>query len=319
MRKTISFCPINIPIRKILQKEVWIFFKILDNNKYQTCIWAYMLTNFEAVVIGIIQGITEWLPISSKAMTSLIMIRFFGKTISEALPLAIWMHIGTVLASAIYFRSDLKKIIKRLPTYVSKTVLDGGFKKKKDFEKEKNEEDNLITFLIIATLMTGIIGLPIMIFITKNSQISGEVATAAIGVFLIVTGLLQRISANIKSIKELPDTGDALIVGLAQGFAAIPGISRSGTTTGLFLLRKFDSETALKYSYLMSIPAVLGAEIVLQLMDIVTVDSASILAVVFSFIFGLLSIDLFLKIAKKVDFSNFCIILGIMTILFLFI
>jgi undecaprenyl-diphosphatase len=278
-----------------------------------------MLTNFEAVVIGIIQGITEWLPISSKAMTSLVMIKFFGKTISEALPIAIWLHIGTFLASTIYFRNELKEIVKRLPIYVSKTIRGGRFNKKGDFKKEKNEEDGLISFLLIATLMTGIIGLPIMIFITKNSQITGEAATAAIGIFLIITGLLQRISANITSMKELPDIGDALIVGLAQGFAAIPGISRSGTTTGLFLLRKFDSEKALKYSYLMSIPAVLGAEIVLQLMDIITVDASSILAVVFSFIFGLLSINTFLKIAQKINFSNFCIILGLMTIMFLFI
>jgi len=65
----------------------------------------------------------------------------------------------------------------------------------------------------------------------------------------------------------------------------------------------------------MSVPAVLGAEIVLQIMDIVKVDFTSLLAVVFSFIFGLLTIDIFLKVARKVNFSNFCIILGLMTIL----
>jgi undecaprenyl-diphosphatase len=278
-----------------------------------------MLTYFEAVVIGTIQGVTEWLPISSKAMTSLVMIKFFGKPLSEALPFAIWMHIGTFLASAIYFREELNKIIKRLPAYFSRTILGGRFGKKTSLNTAKNEEDSLISFLIIATFMTGIIGVPIMLFVVKKAQLSGEAATAAIGIFLILTGLLQRISAGAKSTKKLPDTKDALIVGLGQGLAAIPGISRSGTTTGLFLIRKFDSEKALRYSYLMSIPAVLGAEIVLQVTDIVKVDFSSLIAIVFSFIFGLLTIDLFLKIARKVNFSNFCIILGLMTILSLFL
>jgi undecaprenyl-diphosphatase len=274
-----------------------------------------MLTYFEAAVLGIIQGITEWLPISSKAMTSLVMIKFFGQPLSEALPFAIWMHIGTLLASVIYFRGELIKIIKRLPVYFSEIILSGRLNKKMDFKTKENEEDSLISFLIIATFLTGIIGLPIMLFVVKKAQISGEVATAAIGIFLILTGLLQRISADAKSMKKLPDKRDAFIVGMGQGFAAIPGISRSGTTTGLFLLRKFDSENALKYSYLMSVLAVLGAEIVLQIMDIVKVDFTSLLAVVFSFIFGLLTIDIFLKVARKVNFSNFCIILGLMTIL----
>jgi len=123
----------------------------------------------------------------------------------------------------------------------------------------------------------------------------------------------------VKSTKKLPSTKDAFIVGLDQGFAALPGISRSGTTTGLFLFRKFDSENALRYSYLMSIPAVLGAEIVLQITDIIKVDFASILAIVFSFVFGLLTISTFLKVAKKVNFSSFCIILGLLSILSLFL
>ncbi len=278
-----------------------------------------MLTFFEAVVIGTIQGITEWLPISSKAMTSLVMIKFFGKPLSEALPLAIWMHIGTLLASAIYFREEINKIIKRLPAYFSETIMGGRSGKKAGLKTAQNEEDSLISFLIIATFMTGIIGVPIMLFVVKKAQLSGEAATAAIGIFLILTGLLQRISAGAKSTKKIPSTKDAFIVGLGQGFAALPGISRSGTTTGLFLFRKFDSENALKYSYLMSIPAVLGAEIVLQITDIVKVDFASLLAVFFSFIFGLLTINAFLKIARRVNFSNFCILLGLMTVLSLFL
>ena len=174
----------------------------------------------------------------------------------------------------------------------------------------------MISFLIIATLLTGIVGLPIMLFVVKNFQISGGAKTVAIGIFIIVTGLLQRISVDEKNMKRLPDKIDAFIVGLGQGFAAIPGISRSGTTTGLFLFRKFDSAQALKYSYFMSIPAVLGADIVLQHMGIVKVDFPLLLGVAFSFIVGLLTINILLKVARKINFSYFCIIIGLMTILF---
>jgi len=274
-----------------------------------------MLTFFEAIVIGIIQGTAEWLPISSEGMTALVLIKFFGKPLSEAIPISIWLHLGTLLAAVVYFREELKIIIKRLPEYFSETVPARLLKKKANFKKKENEEDRLISFLIISTLLTGIIGLPIMLFATEKADISGEAATAAVGIFLILTGLLQRISASTKNMKKLPDTGDALIVGLAQGFSALPGISRSGITTGIFLFRNFDSEKALKFSFLMSIPAVFGAEIGLQIMDMITVDIPSLLAVVFSFVFGLLTIDLFLKIARKVNFSSFCIILGSLTFL----
>lgn len=275
-----------------------------------------MLTPSQAVVIGIIQGITEWLPISSKTMTTLVMIQFFGKSLSEAITFAIWTHIGTFLASIIYFRRELNDIIKRLPEYFSVTILGGWLGKKTDIKTVENEEDSLISFLIIATFMTGIIGVPVTLFITEKAQIAGDAAMVAIGIFLIFTGILQRISSSTKNVRQLPDTKDAFIIGLGQGLASIPGISRSGTTIGLFLFRKFDSEKALRYSYFMSIPAILGAEIVLQIRHLVTVDFSSILAVVVSFIVGLLTIDIFLKVARKVNFSNICIILGLMTALF---
>ena len=288
----------------------------IDKYIYNAYLPAYMLTYFEAIVLGTIQGITEWLPISSKAMLSLVMIKFFGQSLSEALPIAIWLHIGTVLASIIYFRDELNKIVKRLPIYFSETILGGRSNNKTDFKTKENDVDSMISFLIIATFMTGIIGLPIMLFVVKKAQISGEAATVAIGIFLIVTGFLQRISANKNSTKKLPNKVDAFIVGLGQGFASIPGISRSGTTTGLLLFRKFDSENALRYSYFMSIPAVLSADILLQHMGIVKVDFPLLIGVAFSFIVGLITINILLKVARKMNFSYLCMTIGLLIILF---
>ena len=66
-----------------------------------------MLTFIEAVILGIVQGISEWLPISSEGMTSLIMINFFGKSLAEALPMSIWLHVGTMFAACVFLRKDL--------------------------------------------------------------------------------------------------------------------------------------------------------------------------------------------------------------------
>jgi len=72
----------------------------------------------ESIVLGIIQGITEWLPISSEGISSLVMIQFFGKTLSEAIFYSLWLHLGTLLAAVLYFWQDVKKIVKTLPDYI---------------------------------------------------------------------------------------------------------------------------------------------------------------------------------------------------------
>ncbi|MCQ1534308.1 undecaprenyl-diphosphate phosphatase [Methanosarcina sp. KYL-1] len=278
-----------------------------------------MLTFFEAVVLGIVQGVAEWLPVSSEGVASLIMINFFGKSISEAIPIAIWLHMGTLLAALVYFREEVLLIIRKLPDYFSKVIFSKVNSGKKEQEKPSSENSGetnlLISFLIISTFLTGCIGLPIMLFVTEAAEVSGELATAAVGIFLILTGLFQRISADTKNSKKIPDTKDALLVGAAQGFSAFPGISRSGITVAALLFRDFDSERALKFSFLMSIPAVLGAEIGIGIMDLIAIDIPSLLALIFSFVFGLLTINFLLKVTQKVNFSNFCIILGFISVL----
>lgn len=265
-----------------------------------------MLSFFEAVVLGIVQGTAEWLPISSEGMTSLVMINFFGKTLSEAIPVSIWLHLGTLLAATVYFKKDVVEILSGLPAYF-RTFSSVG------------QRDLLTSFLIISTMLTGIVGLPLLLFATDPSGISGASATALIGVMLIVTGILQRTACRAATKKSIPEIPDSFITGVAQGFAAVPGISRSGITMSALLLRKFDAEDAIKLSFLMSIPAVLAAEIGIGLMGMVALDIYSLVALFFSFAFGLITIDVFLKVAKRVDFSYFCIGLGVLSVMALFL
>ncbi|MBW6462474.1 MAG: undecaprenyl-diphosphate phosphatase [DPANN group archaeon] len=266
-----------------------------------------MLTLLEAVVLGIVQGIAEWLPISSEGMTSLIMINFFGKSISDALPMSIWLHIGTMLAAIVFLRKDVMAIVRNLPGYV----------KKQSFESNVNATT---TFLIITTFLTGVVGLPMIVFaIGSGGAFSGKVATAFIGLFLIVTGVLQRKAKGGVGLLKRINNVDSIIVGIAQGFSAIPGISRSGITVSALLFRGFTAEKALRLSFLMSVPAVFVAEVGLGVMGLLVFDVNSIVALLFSFVFGFLTIGALFKVAGKIDFSWFCIILGALSVFAFFV
>ncbi len=266
-----------------------------------------MLTFYEAIVIGIVQGLTEWLPISSEGMTTLVMINIFNKTLAEALPMSIWLHTGTLFSAAIYFRKDLREIIGKIPHYI------------RSYGSWNQENYATLTFLIFSTLLTGIVGLPLFIFATGLTDFSGKLATAFIGILLILTGVLQMTASGKGLRKRVPATDDTVILGIAQGFAALPGISRSGITVSALLLRKFNPSDAIKLSFLMSIPAVLVAEIGIAAMGMLVIDTNSIIAMLVAFVFGLLTIDALIRIAKRFDFAKFCIFIGAISVLAYFI
>jgi len=247
----------------------------------------------EYLLLGILQGITEWLPISSQGMTILAS-QTLGFEVSKALDLSIWLHSGTLLAAVIYFRKDLLAILKL----------------------EKRE---LLWFLLLSTIITAIVGGPLYLGFSESVEgFPGEILIGIVGVLLIVTGIIQKYAKpKEKTIKEASKK-DTIIAGIAQGFSALPGISRSGITTSVLLFSGFSSKSALKLSFLMSIFAVGAAEVGLQLRGGFTVGSGEILALVTSFGVGILTISLLLKLATKIKFWAFCIFLGILSIASLF-
>jgi len=246
-----------------------------------------------------VQGVSEWLPISSEGINSLIMVNFFGKTLAEAVVYSIWLHTGTILAATVYFRAEVLKLLENFPLYVKNP-------------KKDTDENRLTTFLIASTALTGIIGLPILLFGVDRANFSGEAATAFIGLLLIFTGLLQKYSMRPSGKRGITLKDSALVGGL-QAFSVLPGISRSGITTSALLLRKYEARSALKLSFLMSIPAVFAAEVGLVLLGRITIDACSLLAVAISFVFGLLTISILMEIAGRVNFGNFCIFLGLLS------
>lgn len=136
-----------------------------------------------------------------------------------------------------------------------------------------------------------------------------------IGVFLIVTGLVQRYARRSTGAQTTPGPGDGTLLGIVQAFSVFPGLSRSGLTVSALLFKGYDATQSIRLSFLMSIPVVLGAEIGLVILDKVEFDLLALSSVLTSFALGLLCMGLLLRIAPRIAFWKFCIFIGILSLL----
>ena len=272
----------------------------------------------EGIVLGIIQGITEWLPISSEAVVILVKVNFFGngESLKELIGFALFLHLGTFLAAAWYLRDDVVALIKML------------FKPSRIFAD--GETERILRFLILATFISGIIGFFLLeVFLPSvEGQVasSTKVITGGVGVLLLGTAFLQwqaRLSAKRKrvSFKTAQDlqNRDSVLLGVVQGFSALPGFSRSGLTISALLLRNYSDMTALRVSFLMSLPIVLGGNILLNVKEGFVLEAAMVFGFLFAFLFGILTIHILFRIARKVNFAYFVLFFGVLTIASVFL
>jgi len=259
----------------------------------------------EIIILGILQGIAEFLPISSSA--HLIIFRdLFGigsNLIGEMdLTFDLALHFGTLLAIIVYFFNDLFKIIKNGVT------------------KPKSNDGKIFWYLIVATIPAAIVGVLFEDII--DSFFRKEIILIAIA--LIVMGIIiYLVDKKNKETKDLNKMNikDAILIGCAQVFALIPGFSRSGTTISAARALKLNKEDAAKFSFYLSAP-VIGGAVVLSLLkgDLnLILDNLGIfgLGILVSFLTGLFCISFLLKFIKKHDFKLFMlyrIILGIIVL-----
>ena len=247
----------------------------------------------KALVLGLLQGVLEWLPVSSQGNLVILAITLLGLEPSHALSFSVYLHVGTGLAALVYFRREVARIVMR----------------------GSEDDRRLFQFLVIATLLTGVVGFPIFAFV-EMASLYGEALLALTGVALLATGLMQKGREG----RDLPPPNglglkDGLILGVVQGLAVIPGLSRSGVTTTALLIKGFQGKAAFRLSFLMSIPASFAAAAGLALTEgIPPIDVGILIALAASFIAALLSIDLLIKLARRTRFWKLCIALGLITL-----
>ena len=277
-----------------------------------------MIIMIEYIIIAILQGLFEWLPISSSGQVMIVSVNFFGIPPEQAFSLSIWMHLGTTFAVLLKLRKDYIQIIKSI--LPRKFEVDGSDIKKRNW-------------LIYATIGTAITAIPLY-FLFKSVIIEGfefdatqgDMLTLVISGLLIITGIMLLTfrkkfgnkTLNTVSNREL--IKDSSISGLIQGIAILPGISRSGFTVSTILFEKYDQDQSLKLSFLMSVPVALasvGMDVIFGEGSVFgTIDIFTILIITaVSFIVGYLSMELLLKIAQKINFSYFCILYGVLSFL----
>jgi len=276
------------------------------------------LSLIEAILLGIIQGLTEFLPISSTGHLTVA-----GKLMNLVSPehpeqwtafIAI-IQLGTLLAVLFYFWNDLISIVKDF-------FVDNLVKKNKFSEQSANSK--LGWLIIIGTIPVVIIGLAFKDAIEGALTKNLYVIAASLIVLALILALAEKIAKFKKDLEHITII-DSIVIGLAQALALIPGSSRSGTTITAGLFVGLKRETAARFSFLLSVPAVLGSGI-LQLFEALEfVDQAMIVnivvATIVSAISGYLAIDFLLKYLRKNStflFVYYRIALGLIILILLF-
>jgi len=188
----------------------------------------------KAIILGIVQGLTEWLPISSTGH-----LRLIEKTLAFSVPILfdVVLHVGTLIVVLTFFRKEIGKILSALVHLNFKT-----------------ENGKMIPLIIVGTIPTALIGLIFGELIENTFQ-----SVLPIAVAFIVCGFILYPAKAGKEKTENISYSTAIMMGIAQGIAIIPGISRSGTTIAAALLLGIKREKAFKFSFLLSIPAIIGA------------------------------------------------------------
>lgn len=264
------------------------------------------MTIIQAIILGIVQGLTELLPISSSAHLNIIP-WLFNWSIPESFDVA--LHLGTLLAITIFFFKDWLSLIK------------GGYDQA--IKKKKSTQGKLFWFIVVVTIPTGILSL----VLDKVSDIICEkfgIEMILIAVALIVLGIvLYRVDKKSKSEVNLENMTfkQSFLIGLSQAIAAaFPGTSRSGITMTVARALKLDRESAAKYSFLLSTPIILAAVLV-SIKDF-EFTLAFLMGVLASFLTGILVIKFLMEYLKKGSFKGFAIyrvIIGIAIIVLTFI
>lgn len=226
------------------------------------------------IILGTLQGIFEWIPISSEGIVALI--SQFLLINENPIQTALFLHLGTLLAVIIYFRKEWRDVL---------------------FLKHSK----LTRFLIVSTLVSLIVGYPLYKMVRDIAIGKGLLLT--MGFALLFTAFFQKLRRNLKiGFDEL-----AVLTGFLQGLAVIPGLSRSGATIFGLSLGGLSPKETLKISYMMSAPVILASNVYLFWENRPLLVKGGI-SFIFSFLIGILTLNFLIKISQKINFFKFALI-----------
>ncbi|HIT02377.1 MAG TPA: undecaprenyl-diphosphate phosphatase [Candidatus Enterenecus merdae] len=264
-----------------------------------------------AVLLGFVQGVAEFLPISSSGHLTLLQHFFQMEEVDNLYN--ILLHFATLIAVCVVYRKDIAEMILEFFRGVAALCTRRGARE----TARPPEARRLVLMVIVGTL-------PLLVVLPIEAQVESlGNSPAAVALMLLVTGcvlfLSDRLARGVKTVRTAT-VKDALLVGVAQGVATIPGLSRSGTTISAGMMLGFDRKFAVRYSFLLSLPAVLGATL-LQVVKVVTgeveVDldrlPMYLVGMVVAGVVGYFAIQLVKLLADKGKFGKFayyCWIVG---------
>ena len=267
------------------------------------------MTEITSIFLGAIQGLTEFLPISSSGHLVLFQ-NLLGFREPELL-LDVSLHMGTLLAVCLYFRSDLKQMAKELWSF----SIDLCRGRKKARQVHETPHASLALWVIIGTLPTALIGL---LFRTPLEGLFGSLPI--VGAMLIITGSILAVTLFLSKEggrRSRINLVTALAVGVVQGLAIIPGISRSGATIVCGLFFQLNRDLAARFSFLLSIPAIIGA-LVLQTVSL-NLNEVALMPLLTGFfssaLIGLFALKILMGMVRKgylAYFAPYCWALGLL-------
>ncbi len=286
------------------------------------------MTIIQSILLGIVQGVTEFLPVSSSGHLAILQNIFHVET-NDSMLFDIMLHIGTLVAVFVVYHKDiwkmiveavlmLKDLFSNFITFVLNMIHGTKLKYKKIVH---NSYRKFVMLVLVSTIPTGVLG------ILGKDLISAAGDTLLIpGICLLMTGVLLLMADCSKEGGKMPKSvtyKNGLIIGAAQGFATLPGISRSGTTITACILCGLDRKFAVKYSFILSIPAILGAA-VLEIKDVLAepIELGQIgiysVGMIFSAVVGYICIKTMLVVVRNKKFKYFawyCFAIGIVAII----
>ncbi len=250
----------------------------------------------ESALLGLLQGLTEWLPVSSQGVVTAVSAFLFDYDASDAVAVALWLHAGTSLAAVLAFRREVVGLAR-------------------EALRDPLHPSPLLAFLAIGTVVSAGIGLPLLLLIDDLSGALGAGAMGVVGMLMVVTGAVQmrRPTSGTRDRAGLSYL-DAILTGVAQGFAALPGLSRSGLTVAVLLSRRVDRSEALVLSFLLGIPAGLAAALLAGLESGALRTAEGVVGAAVAFVVGFASIRVLLALARRVNFAAFVVVVGLAVI-----